>query len=57
MLTTVMILISLGFMAFLSHRWLGMTAEMQSSLRQKRMLEHLDWQSASQPGRRKLKRR
>ncbi|MGI1663161.1 hypothetical protein ACRDNQ_13030 [Palleronia sp. KMU-117] len=57
MLTTVMILISLGFMAYLSHRWLGMTAEMQSSLRQKRMLEHLDWQNAAQPARRRLKRR
>jgi hypothetical protein len=57
MLSTVMILISLAFMAFLSHRWIGMTAEIQSDLRQKRMLQHLDWQTPAPSRRRPMKRR
>jgi hypothetical protein len=58
MLSTVMILISLGFMAFLSHRWLGLTADIQADLRQKRLVQHLDWQAPAPSRRRRpLKRR
>jgi hypothetical protein len=55
MLTTLMILISLAFMAFLTHRWLGLTAMIQSENRQKRMTQHLDWQSPQNGPRRTRK--
>ena len=44
MLSSMMIMISLGFMAFLSRRWLVLTEQMQADMRHKRMRQHIDWQ-------------
>lgn len=44
MLSMMMIVISLGFMAFLSRRWLVLTEQMQADMRHKRMRQHIDWQ-------------
>jgi len=55
MLTTLMIMISLAFMAFLTHRWLEITATLQSENRHKRMTQHLDWQAPQNGPRRSRK--
>jgi len=35
-----------AFMVLLSHRWIGLTAELQETNRQERLSRHLDWQAA-----------
>jgi hypothetical protein len=58
MLSSMLIMISLGFMAFLSRRWLVLTEEMQADMRHRRMRQHIDWQApdAGRPRSRKLAR-
>jgi hypothetical protein len=45
MLNILLIAICLVLMTYLSHHWLGLTAEMQSENRHKRLTKHLDWQA------------
>ncbi len=43
MLNSLLLILCMTYMAFLSHRWLGVTATMQETNRQKRLLNLLDW--------------
>jgi hypothetical protein len=54
MLEFLLIVICVSLMSYLAYYWVGLTVSMTSETRQKRLNEHLDWQS---PRKKKAPRR